>query len=291
MSPLWDFFDSVFLPLRLRSRRPRTVDLYRTTLRSFERFLGRIAGISDLNDLTVSGYLAWQKSRELSPYSIEKERANLLAIWRFAIQRKKVECWPNVEREICPKRIPLAWSQKEIELLFAALQQLRGSVSSIPESIWWTALHYVLWDTGERISAAMSLDWETVDLAGRYIVFRAEGRKGGRDDRIYQIAEDTANALASLPHRRCDVFPWPYSKTYLWFRYQQILREAGLPFDRKSKFHRVRRSVASHYEAAGGNATELLGHSSRSVTRQYLDPRIIGIPSAASRLFRPIKKV
>lgn len=40
-------------------------------------------------------------------------------------------------------------------------------------------------------------------------------------------------------------------------------------------------------EAAGGNATELLGHSSRKVTRQsYLDPRITGPPAAVDLLFR-----
>jgi integrase len=49
----------------------------------------------------------------------------------------------------------------------------------------------------------------------------------------------------------------------------------------------MRRSVASHYEAAGGNATELLGHSSRSVTLAYLDPRIVPQQHAVDLLFRP----
>ena len=38
---------------------------------------------------------------------------------------------------------------------------------------------------------------------------------------------------------------------------------------------RMRRSVASHYKAAGGDATELVDHTSRKVTQAYLDPRIV----------------
>jgi hypothetical protein len=37
----------------------------------------------------------------------------------------------------------------------------------------------------------------------------------------------------------------------------------------------MRRSVASYFKQAGGDATELLDHSARSVTQAYLDPRIV----------------
>jgi hypothetical protein len=47
--------------------------------------------------------------------------------------------------------------------------------------------------------------------------------------------------------------------------------------------------VASHAEAAGMNATELLHHSTRKVTLAYLDPRIVKRPQAADVLFRPGK--
>jgi integrase len=73
------------------------------------------------------------------------------------------------------------------------------------------------------------------------------------------------------------LFPWPYSPSTLYNHYSRLLRRAGLPDDRKSKPQRMRRSFASHLEAAGGNATAALKHSSRKVTeRAYLDPRIVG---------------
>ena len=65
------------------------------------------------------------------------------------------------------------------------------------------------------------------------------------------------------------------------------MQRAGLPDTREYKFHAIRKSTASHYEAAGGNATELLGHSSRKVTQGYLDPRIVRTKPAVELLFRP----
>ena len=70
--------------------------------------------------------------------------------------------------------------------------------------------------------------------------------------------------------------------------FDKVLSAAGLPTDRKSKFHRMRRSVASHLHAAGHNATDALGHSSADVTRKsYFDPNIIGAVRPSALLFRP----
>ena len=85
------------------------------------------------------------------------------------------------------------------------------------------------------------------------------------------------------------IFPWPFCPTHIYYHYKRILRRAGLPTDRDCHFHRIRKSVASWYEAAGGNVTELLDHSARRVTRAYLDPRIVTHQQAADVLFRPLR--
>ena len=61
----------------------------------------------------------------------------------------------------------------------------------------------------------------------------------------------------------------------LFKRYEGILRRAGLAHGRRDKFHKLRRTTASNFEAAGGNATDLLKHSARSVTLAYLAPTIV----------------
>ena len=54
------------------------------------------------------------------------------------------------------------------------------------------------------------------------------------------------------------------------------------------KFHRIRKTVASMFEAAGCNATELLGHSNRSTTDKYIDPRLCQPKHAADVLPDPL---
>lgn len=103
------------------------------------------------------------------------------------------------------------------------------------------------------------------------------------------MAPDTIEALRAirLP-KEPRIFPWPYTPNYLWNRFDGLLQRAGLPHDARSKFHRIRRSVASYFEAAGGDATNLLGHSDRKVTRKhYLDRRIVQEKQASDVLFRP----
>ena len=46
----------------------------------------------------------------------------------------------------------------------------------------------------------------------------------------------------------------------------------------------MRRTVASKYEAAGGNATALMDHTKRSVTLLYLDPKIAKQPQVIDLL-------
>ena len=286
-----------FEPLRLRGRSRDTKRLYQTTLNNFERFLERPPVADDLTDETVSRYLSWFLDRGRSPYTVNKERSNLLALWRFLCRRRGadgqpiVADWPNVEPEIEPVDDPVAWLDHELATLFNALLAVPGMIGKLPACLWWFALHCILWDTGERIRATLRLRWADVDLANGFVTVRALTRKGRRRGMTYKLHPQSIEALKALrpPWASDDdaVFPWPYSLTYVWNRYKKILARAGLPTDRKSKFHRMRKSFASWSEVAGLNATELLGHSGRKVTLRYLDPRIVQQKHAADVLFRP----
>lgn len=284
---LSEFFSLHFQPLFLRGRSPRTVTLYESSIRTFSRYLGRSATVSDFNDDTVNRFLAWYGGNGRSPYTVNKERFNLLAMWRFAARKGFVEGWPDVKPETEPERVPVAWTEGEIRRLMAAIDQCCGWLAGIPSAAWWKALHLVAWDSAERISAMMGLQWSMIDLQGGWLHVPAELRKGKRKDRLFKLSDATVAALYAIRFPpRDDVFPWPYCRTYLWTKYEPILKAAGLPVNRRSKFHRMRKSVASHYEAAGGDATKLLGHSARKVTLGYLDPRIVKEKQASDILFR-----
>lgn len=288
------FYLDLFEPLKLRSRAANTKRLYRTTLENFKRFLEREPLLVDLNEETVNRFLGWFLALPRSPYSVNKERANLLCVWRWACQRRSPEGetylkdWPAIDPEVEPLDEPIAWLDHELDLLFSVCRAQPGKVGKLQAGLFWYAMSCVLYDSGERISAIMGVTWDMVDLAGGWLILPARLRKGRRRGRTIKLHPQTIAALSLIrePERE-KVFAWPYSYTYLWKKYGEVLRSGGLPADRYSKFHRMRKSVASHYEAAGGNATELLTHSSRRVTRRYLDRRIVGEKHASEMLRRP----
>lgn len=265
---------------------PATLRLHRVGIASLARTVGREPTTDDLTDSTLARHAARRMADGASRATIAAEFCKLLALWRFAAKRRYVEEWPTVRAPKIPERVPLAWTRAELDRLFAAAH-FALPVGRVPGSHWWSALFGVLWNTGERINAVLQLQWSGVDLGGLTLFLPAEVRKGSTRDKLYAIDRETADALAKLPRDRPPFF-WPHCMGTLWNRFGKMLELAGLPHDRRSKFHRIRRSFASHLAAAGGDPTAALDHSSPSVTkRSYLDPRIATGPRPVDLLFRP----
>lgn len=288
MCDLLTLFEQQYLPLRLRGKSKETARLHRHTIRAFGKYLGRTPTLADLTDTLVSGLMHWGRERGLAAPSVNKWRNHLCALWRFACRKGLVKEWPDVEPDPEPEIIPRAWMPAEFDQVLAACRSRQGWIAGIRADLWWTAIHLLIYDTSERIGAVRRLEWQDLDIDGRWVTFQAENRKGGRKASMYRIDPETVEALKLIQSpQRAVVFPWDRCYSYLWTKYKAVLKDAGLPHDRRSKFHRIRRTTASLYEANGGDATELLGHSSRRVTRSYLDPRIVKAPQAIDRLPRP----
>lgn len=262
-----------------------TVRLHRGGIVQFGLTMGRISVVDDFSDENMMRHATRRLAEGRARATVSPEFCKLLALWRFAAKKRLIDQWPTVRPPRVPDRVAMAWTKEELAKVFS-VAHLAGPVGDVPGYVWWGALLSVLWFTGERIAAALKIEWAGVDLHGLTILIPAEDRKGQTCDRLYPIAQDTADLLTKLPRDR-KPFHWPYHESTIWNRYGRLLKLAGLPHDRRSKFHRIRKSTASHYEAAGGNATEFLGHSSRKVTRVYLDPRICKPISAVDLLFRP----
>lgn len=281
------FLTDIYAPLR--GIDPRTVELYTYTIKPFAEFLGRQPLLSDLEELKVAQFLA-KRVRDRAPATAAKDRAQLRALWEFAARRKLVDTWPSVPRVRVPERVPEAWLVDEMERLLASADRETSNYEGIPSNLWWRACLLLAYDTGERATAVVSLRW--ADVRGGAVIYRAESRKGKRRDIIREISPETAEALLAIKGDRGPddlVFPWPRGRSYLWKRLGIILERAGLPHGRKDKFHRIRKTTASYFEAAGGNAQRLLDHSDPATTRKYLDPRIVGglaAPDVIPRLRR-----
>jgi integrase len=262
---------------KLRFKSDNTIRLYRHTLKAFALTLGRQPTIHDLDGDTVELHMERIIRKGGSPASANKDRSQLLALWRFAAAKRIVQEWPTVPIMTEPEIVPMGWLADEAKRLLDSCSKVHGKIAGAPASLWWSALVQVLLDTGERIGAIRPL--KKMHLQGDWLLVPAEFRKGRRRDRLYSLQPATLEMLRKVceANKQDDcLFPWDRSKTYIYKRFKAILAKAELPNDRRSQFHRLRRTVASAVTAAGGDATAALDHASPKTTKKYLDPRIVG---------------
>lgn len=285
---LLSHFENLYRRHRLAGKTAGTIRKYRAAIRHLERSLGRVALLSDLNDLAVLDAMDHVLRRGRAAVTCNSVRAKLVSLWGFLACKGIVSLWPDVAQFDEPERIPIAWLSDELSRLWKSCEAQPGLICGLPACDWWLGLHNVLYDTGERIGAVMQLKWSDVDLNRGWVSFRAETRKGRRKPSKKELHADTVEILARLFTKYdCMVFPWPLTMERLWQKYETVLRSAGLPSDRWHKFHTMRKTHASFAEAAGLDATRLLGHSDRRTTERYLDPRIVGGIQACNVLRRP----
>lgn len=286
---LFSCFEVLYRRHKLAGCSVSTIRQHRAAIGHVCRVLERPAKLEDLSDLLILDVMDDLLRRGRSPETCNSVRNKLVSQWGFYARKGLVATWPDVIEFVEPERIPTAWLPGELSRLWAACSLQMGTIGGRPAGEWWLGLHSLLYDTGERIGAVMQLTWADVDLDSRWVTFRASTRKGKRRPNQKQLHPETITLLGPwLSDHSGRVFPWGLTMERLWQKYDRVLLDAGLPADRWHKFHAMRRTHASFFEAAGGDATKSLGHSSRAVTVQsYLDPRIVVEQQACDVLFRP----
>lgn len=271
---LEQFFDETYRIKKLHGKSDNTVRLYQVCFRNFAKTLGRPPMLSDLTNERVMQHMQRMLDNGRSKATANKERCQLVALWRYAAQLKLLDGWPDVPKEQEPQRTPQAWTLTDMEKLLYAAHSQKGCIGDAPAWLWWVTLLRFCLDTGERVSAMMACEWDWIDSDS--VVIRAEARKGSKRDKWTRLSTETLDLLRQLRtytgRGRC-VFAWPYCKTYLWTKYKVLLLDAGLPTGRKCGLHRARKTAASVAFQAGLDPQELLDHSDRRTTQRYLDPR------------------
>lgn len=296
--PLIGIAEDYYFPRNPDITSDETKRQYKFAFNDFDESLGRAASLADLDDDRLVMMQTWMQRQKrdgrprFSAKTINERTGRIRAFWGFMFKRGHVPTFPTFAKLREPKRVPVAWKRNELDTLIVACGSARGFVGPVFACNWWLSLHLCMWDcAGERITALVSSRWEwmSLDEQGRtWLTIPAENRKNQKEDMAYRLSAESVAALELIrAPRRALIWPWPFSKPELWRKYKKLRKSAGLPTDRKSSFHRMRKSVASHFEAAGGNATKLLRHSSRQVTEEsYLDVTITGDVQASDLLFR-----
>ncbi len=268
----------------------RTIALYGYTIKAYGEFLGLTSGegfvpptVDHLEELEVARFLA-HRLRTRSVGTAAKDRSQIRAIWEWASRRGMVRTWPAVRPIRVPERVPKAWLIDEFQRLLDSAGQELGEIGDVPAPKFWRAILMTGYEVGERIGGLLSIEWPDVGPNG--VTIRAEGRKGQRRDIWRGISPDCYEAIMQIKSPRRLVFDWGKSYSMLWYDLGRICERAGLPNDRSSKFHRVRKTTASYAAAGGLDPQKVMDHASPLTTRRYLDPRIVKQPEATDVLPR-----
>lgn len=277
----------VYRQRRLLNANPATAGQIRAAVKLLDTLLGRPATIADLRpeyiEAVVSGIV--KSGRSLSTaVSIRKK---LCALWNYAFRKGALDEGPDLPRMKAPRRVAFAWTRDQMLTIFEAISRDTRRVGQHAFSDWLTALLLTIWDTGERLGALLQIQWSDLDASGGRLLIRAEYRKWKTEDKSFVLHPLTMEAMTRLHRGGGNVFPWTESRSTLNHWYRQILKAAGMPHGREQMFHSWRRSVASHYKAAGADATRLLGHSDPTITEAYLSPEIVKVTQPSTLLFRP----
>jgi site-specific recombinase XerD len=264
-----------------------TKELLRIVVRHFDRYLNRPAIVADLTDRTTTAYASHRRSLGRKETTVENELVRLRSLWAYAARLGLVEQakWKLVR--LRPNRAE-SMARSEIRALFRAAKNAKGMIGDLPRNVYFPALLGVMWDSEERITAVRMVERADIERDARYITFRQ--RKGGGRPLRWPMRFTTRRAVQKL--LAASNRPLPFNVLHiasLYDHWDQILLDAGITPSKRNRPHGIRRSGASHYQAAGGRAQDILDHEDERTTRRhYIDPLIATVRAPANVLFNPL---
>lgn len=274
------YLHNVYLS-RILNASPGYVEQWEVAMRQLDKQHGKSYAVEDLCESSVVGHLKYLQAEGKAAATINRRRGYLLTLWRDAYQtdhnthpffKARV---PKVRE---PKTKPVAWSIADIQAMLEQASTIQATPDKPFGGRHWQGLILLLYYTGLRINAALSL--KRSDLKGKILIV-PHGVQKDAEEMVFRLPQDLVNLLISLPRSESKMLiPWePWHPKYAQKAFTKyILRPAGLPVDRRFKFHAIRRTVATLVSAHSGKeaAREAMGHSSINVTDRYLaDPSIV----------------
>lgn len=126
-------FQNLYRPLNARLS-ARTVTLYGYSIRKYGQYLARVPTLADFDNLTVGRYLQSLIESGLAISSVNKERRQLLALWRAARDEGLLLKGPRLKPLPEPDRIPRALSVDQLIAVRKATCTMPGLICAIPST-------------------------------------------------------------------------------------------------------------------------------------------------------------
>jgi len=263
-----------FLALASARLAPRTVEAYRRDLAHLTGWLGRSPEDASTDDL--ARYVAQLRADGLAPTTIARRLAAVRSFFRHQVLLGARSDNPAANVEL-PKRrrtLPRTLSPAEVERL------LDAAPGTTPRALRDRALAELLYGAGLRVSEAVLLDRQSIDLENRLV--RAFGK--GSKERVVPIGREAAEALRRYLSRgrpyldrrhRQELFlnahGGPLTRAGVFLVLRRLAGKAGLEPERIHP-HLLRHSFATHLLEGGADlraVQEMLGHADLATTELY----------------------
>lgn len=262
-----------------------TLSSYRRDLDRYLEYLrGRhVTSIDAVDAATVSGFLAYLREGDgehppLSAVSAARAVVAVRGLHRFAVRDGlvAVDVARAVHPPAPPRRLPKAITVDEVERLLDA-----AGFDRTPLAIRDRALLETLYATGARISEAVGLAIDDVDIAGRTVLLSGKGGKQRRvplgsfaavalEAYLVRVRPPLAAKGKGTPRLFLNARGGPLSRQSAWAVLRDAAEKAGLAAGISP--HTLRHSFATHLMEGGADVRvvqELLGHSSVTTTQIY----------------------
>jgi integrase/recombinase XerD len=263
-----------FLALAAARLAPRTVEAYRRDLAHLSDWLGRSPTDASTDDLTA--YVAQLRADGLAPTTIARRLAAVRSFFRHQVLLGARTDNPaaNVELPKRRRKLPRTLSPAEVERL------LDAAAGTTPRALRDRALAELLYGAGLRVSEAVGLDRQSVDLERRLVRCLGKGNK----ERVVPVGREAADALRRYlargrPHldkrHRPELFlnakGGALTRAGVFLVLRRLAAKAGLEPERIHP-HLLRHSFATHLLEGGADlraVQEMLGHADLATTELY----------------------
>lgn len=261
-----------------RDLSPRTLDAYGRDLgQAAAWFSGQgYDSWSDLDALAAGSFLAELTARGLSTATLARKRSALRTLARFLLREGRLGAnfMESVAGPRVLRKLPGSLTPEQLEAL------LRAPGDGTPGGLRDCALLELLYGCGLRVSEALGLNLEDVELRALFVRVMGKGSKprlvpfGPPAGRAVERYLDAGRPALTGPRTGSALFisnrGTRLSRKTVWARLKGYAARAGL--QEPVKPHLMRHSFATHLLQNGADLRviqELLGHANISTTEIY----------------------
>lgn len=260
-----------------------TLNLYHTTMKDFFAVVGNKL-LTDISITDVERYKL-TISKRMKKITVNKNIKNLKSAFNIAVDKMEL-----LEKSPV-KKVELYRTEKNM-IQYLEKAEIEKILSVVEEDYMKKIILFALY-TGMRLGEILSLKWSDVDYSNKCIKIQNKEeinyQTKNKRFRILSLTKSISKIL-DVPSLNQDSFVFmkqygcQFATDYISKKFKQYARQVGLD---KLKFHYLRHTFATNCIKQGVSIyhlQQLLGHSSITVTMNYLHCTITDVQTSMDKL-------